>query len=141
MGIYNPLPGLGICTATALLLVACSTSTQKESDRDVLRGAELSEMISSGQAPAVIDVRSGYEYSKGHVPEAIHLPFWKAFTHADKLDLPHEQPVVVYCEHGPRAGIARLALKINGFENILYLEGHMNGWRKAGLPVQRGDGS
>jgi rhodanese-related sulfurtransferase len=42
----------------------------------------------------------------------------------------------MYCEHGPRAGIAKLALSLSGFENISYLDGHMTAWRKSGLPIE-----
>ena len=37
---------------------------------------ELLEQIKKGQAPTVVDVRSGGEYQAGHVPGAINIPFW-----------------------------------------------------------------
>jgi rhodanese-related sulfurtransferase len=43
---------------------------------------------------------------------------------------------VLYCAHGPRAGIAKFALKLSGFDNIVYLEGHMSAWKAAKLPVE-----
>ena len=33
--------------------------------------------IDNGTAPVVVDVRSKKEFDEGHVPGAIHLPFWK----------------------------------------------------------------
>ncbi len=97
---------------------------------------ELNRKIQAGEAMTVIDVRSSAEYDKGHVPGAVHMPFWKAFVMAKKLNRPQQQTVVVYCEHGPRAWIAKQALKQAGFAQVLYLTGHMAGWRKAGLPVE-----
>ncbi|MFW5444056.1 MAG: rhodanese-like domain-containing protein, partial [Methylococcaceae bacterium] len=85
----------------------------------------------------IIDVRSSSEYQTSHVPGALHIPFWTAFT-TDKLDsLKKTDPVILYCEHGPRAGIAKLAISLSGFENISYLAGHMTAWKKAGLPVEK----
>lgn len=98
---------------------------------------ELLTQIQKGQAPIIIDVRSSSEYQTSHVPGALHIPFWTAFT-TDKLDsLKKTDPVILYCEHGPRAGIAKLAISLSGFENISYLAGHMTAWKKAGLPVEK----
>lgn len=92
------------------------------------------------KAPAtiiIVDVRSTYEYQSGHVPGAIHIPFWTAFT-TDKLDAYEKNSeVVLYCAHGPRAGVAKLALSLSGFEKINYLAGHMSAWNNAGLPVEK----
>ena len=49
---------------------------------------------------------------------------------------PPDEPVVVYCEHGPRAGLAKAALRAAGFREVLYLEGHMSGWKRAELPQE-----
>jgi len=98
---------------------------------------ELLAQINKGHAPIIVDVRSTYEYQSGHVPGAVHIPFWTAFT-TDKLDGYDKNSVVVlYCAHGPRAGVVKLALSMSGFENINYLAGHMTAWNKAGLPVEK----
>ena len=73
----------------------------------------------------------------GHTPTgAIHLPFWLAFARADDIDAPKDELVVVYCAHGPRAGIGKAALSLEGFTQIRYLQGHMSGWYKANLPIE-----
>lgn len=97
---------------------------------------ELASRLEDGTAPPVLDVRSEGEYRAGHVPGAIHLGFLSTFGHGDELAFDRGEPVVVYCEHGPRAGIARFALRRHGFERVVLLEGHMSGWREAGLPVE-----
>ena len=43
----------------------------------------------------------------------------------------HDEPVVIYCEHGPRAKLAKLFLNMAGFDQVVYLTGHMSSWRKA----------
>lgn len=99
--------------------------------------AALLEQIDAGRAPLVLDVRSQAEYTGGHVPGAVHVPFAEAAERAAAIEGPRDQPIVVYCELGPRAGIAKLALESQGFSNVLYLDGHMAGWRGAGLPLER----
>lgn len=99
---------------------------------------ELLARIAAGTAPTIVDVRSRSEYEKGHVPGAIHIPFWAARSRASQIPTPPEQPVVIYCAHGPRAGIAKLALRGAGYREVIYLEGHMSGWQRARLPEEVG---
>lgn len=97
---------------------------------------ELLAQTNQGKAPIIIDVRSTGEYQSGHVPGAIHVPFWSAFT-TDKMDVyDKDDRVVLYCAHGPRAGVAKLAFYLAGFKNLSYLSGHMTAWSKAELPVE-----
>jgi len=93
--------------------------------------------IKKNNAPVIIDVRSEAEYQSSHVPNAIHVPFWSAFSN-DQLDsLAKNKTVVLYCAHGPRAGVAKFALSLAGFDDIRYLAGHMTAWTEANLPVER----
>ena len=89
--------------------------------------------IDAGTAPVIVDVRTRREYDAGHVPGAIHVPFYTLLVRQDDIPGPRERPVVVYCEHGPRAGVARLALRMTGFTDVRYLDGHMAGWKVQGL--------
>ena len=94
------------------------------------------EQIAAGVAPAIVDVRSANEYEDGHVPGAIHLPFWQVGRKWQKLASMRELPVVVYCGHGPRAYMAGAALKRRGFSHVVYLAGHMKKWREMKLPLE-----
>lgn len=116
----------------AFLLQACSTSNETH-----IKQAELLSLLQSAQAqPVIIDVRSSAEYNAGHIPRAQHIPFWQSFT-TDALDnIDKQEVVLLYCEHGPRAGIAKFAYYMAGFKHIRYVEGHMTNWRKAGLPLE-----
>ena len=87
-------------------------------------------------APVIVDVRTGREFEAGHVPGAIHVPFYTLLVRQDDVPGPRDRPVVVYCEHGPRAGVARLALRLAGFTDVRYLDGHMSGWKRRGLPQE-----
>jgi hydroxyacylglutathione hydrolase len=100
-----------------------------------MTNSELARLLQAGTPPVIIDVRSAREYRQGHIPGAIHMPFWQSLYRAGRLSVPRHQTIVVTCAHGPRAGIGRFALKRAGFRNVVYLDGHMSGWHKAGLPV------
>ena len=96
---------------------------------------ELARKIASGAAPAIVDVRSKAEFDAGHVPGAIHLPFWQVARRSTELAPLRDKPIVLYCGHGPRAYLARAALKRHGFTNVAYLAGHMKKWKQMKLPL------
>lgn len=112
---------------------ACAGKTEYHAH---MTGEELRQRMDAGSAPLVVDVRSGREYRAGHVPGAVHLPFQQAFFKHDQLPHSPDAAVVLYCEHGPRAYIARLGLQLAGFERLMLLRGHMSRWRKNGYPVE-----
>jgi rhodanese-related sulfurtransferase len=95
--------------------------------------SDLLARISVGTAPNILDVRSREEFTRGHVPGALHIPFWKLLRRAPAIPMSLDDPLVVYCEHGPRAWLAGAALKRRGFQRVVYLDGHMSAWRRAGL--------
>lgn len=116
----------------AFFLQACSTSSETH-----IKQSELLPLLSEQTSPIIIDVRSSMEYNNGHIPRAQHVPFWKSFT-TDVLDnIDKQDDVILYCEHGPRAGIAKFAYYMAGYKNIRYVEGHMTSWRSAGLPIDK----
>jgi rhodanese-related sulfurtransferase len=98
---------------------------------------ELAEAVRAHNAPQILDVRSAAEYRVGHVPGAVNMPFWMLPFRADALSLSRDEPVVVYCGHGPRALMARLVLERAGYQRIVLLAGHMQAWRQARLPEDR----
>ena len=113
-----------------LIMQACSNDP-----KTYITQSSLLQHMQESPAPIIIDVRSEHEYQAGHIPDALHIQFWATFTTDQLQSYSSNQPLVLYCEHGPRAGIAKWGLSMQGFENIRYLQGHMSAWRKAGLPI------
>jgi len=105
-------------------------------DPDDISAASLLQLINSPQAPVIIDVRSEREFDAGHIPGAIHIPFWSAYFRSEEVPGDLLSPVVIYCQHGPRASLAGWMLRLEGFRNIRYLEGHMSNWQKLGMPIK-----
>jgi len=97
-----------------------------------MTASDLLALISAGAPPKVLDVRSPREFTRGHVPGALNIPFWKLLSGPPTLLSPDDR-LVVYCGHGPRAWLAGAALQRRGFRRVEYLEGHMSRWRRAGL--------
>jgi rhodanese-related sulfurtransferase len=101
---------------------------------------DLQARIASGSLPPIVDVRSASEFAESHVPGAVHVSFYSLLFRLDELPETRgeEQPLVVYCEHGPRAGLARAQLWLAGVDPVLFMEGHMTAWKEDGLPVETG---
>ena len=102
-----------------------------------MTNSDLLDLIQAEKPPVIVDVRSSWEYENGHIPGAVHISFWAAYFDADQISAPRSEPVVVYCEHGPRAGIGKFGLYMAGFQNVIYLQGHMAQWKHAGFVIEK----
>jgi len=72
----------------------------------------------------------------GYIEGAVNIPLRELLANLDKL--PSDQPIVVYCVTGHRAGMAMAALKLLGYTDVRNLAGGLNGWKKAELSVATG---
>ena len=102
-----------------------------------MRAKELQQKLQSKTPPAVVDVRSGFEFRSGHIPGAVHAPTWKILFRMVNLPKDKTSQLVLTCEHGPRARMAQGLLGRLGYRNTLLLEGHMAGWRHAGFKTEK----
>jgi len=98
---------------------------------------ELSQRIASGDPPTVVDVRTGIEFRRGHIPGALHVPTWKLLLGLAPLPSDRQTELVVTCELGPRAMIVKALLGLIGYRKVVLLAGHMAGWRRSRLPQDR----
>ena len=98
---------------------------------------ELQKQIKSKQPPTVVDVRSSFEFKNGHIPGAIHAPTWKILLRFASIPSEKSAALVVTCEHGPRAKLAKSLLGAFGYQSVVLLEGHMASWRQAGRPQEK----
>ena len=80
----------------------------------------------------LVDVRSGSEFSSGHVPGAVNIPMDQIEARLD--DLNSNLPIVLICQTGKRARMTAGLLEPCGRE-IAVLEGGTKAWMDAGLPV------
>jgi rhodanese-related sulfurtransferase len=126
---------LPLRNTSALALLAFALGCADHIGRD-----ELLARIRSDAPPPIVDVRSRGEYESSHVPGAVHVPFYAILGRQEDLPQPaaDDEPIVVYCEHGPRAGLARAQLWLVSDRRVRFLEGHMTAWKEDGLPVEHG---
>jgi rhodanese-related sulfurtransferase len=96
--------------------------------------------IAAGQAVA-LDVREPVEWEQ-HIGGAVQVPRGLLEFAADprspryKPELDPAGRVIVYCRSGVRAALAAFTLKTLGYQNVANLEGGINAWKEADLPVE-----
>ena len=102
-----------------------------------MQASELLQRIQSKSAPVIIDPRSEMEFKRGHIPGAINAPVRKILQNMAHLPKDRNLEMVIGCMHGQRAMIAKWLLGLYGYRNMALLEGWLEGWIKAGLPLEK----
>ena len=102
-----------------------------------MQSLELVKRMKSKNPPTVVDVRTCFEFRKGHIQGAIHAPTWKILLRLAPIPSDKNAELVVTCEHGPRAQICKGLLGLFGYRDVVLLAGQMAGWRQAGHPQDR----
>ena len=101
-----------------------------------IQATELSDRLKNGKRPLVIDVRQPDEYRTGHIAGAKLIPLNKLSNRINEL--PQSREIICVCASGNRSGSATRMLVKAGFTAV-NLKGGMNSWRRANLPVKKGD--
>lgn len=89
------------------------------------------------QDALVLDVREDIEYDAGHIANARHIPVGKLEGRLQELEKFKSKPIVVVCRSGMRSNRACSVLRKHGFANVHNLEGGINAWQQASLPVAK----
>jgi rhodanese-related sulfurtransferase len=119
------------------LLTAFWASAPADKSYSSAKPTGLNEELAT-DAPFLVDVRETSEVeANGYIEGAIHLPVRALLQNLDKLP-GLDEPIVIYCASGHRGGIAMMALKMLGYTNVRNLNGGLNAWLKAELPVVTG---
>lgn len=84
----------------------------------------------------VVDIRKPVDFQKGHITDSINLPMDKISSQQfGKLEKRKSDPIVVVCHAGISAKTAAKMLAKAGFEQVSVLQGGMQTWQGANLPV------
>ncbi len=113
-----------------LLLLACSDKKTEAS----LSPADFNTKYKNTPNAILLDVRTVAEVKEGTLPNAQNIVYDDSFK--DKLgSLSKETPIFVYCAAGKRSAKAADILKEKGFKEVYQLNGGLNAWKGAKLPL------
>jgi rhodanese-related sulfurtransferase len=83
----------------------------------------------------LVDVREDWEYRRGRVPGAIHVPLGQL---PDRIrELPRDKPLLIICEHGNRSLVATHYLLARGFPGTVSVRGGTSAWVRSQRPLER----
>jgi len=96
----------------------------------------LAQMLASGEAPVVVDVRSAHAQASGRIPGAV--AFSEDAWPEDLRSAVEHAVVIVYCDCPNEASAALVARKLmqRGFTRVRPLAGGIEAWRDAGLALE-----
>jgi rhodanese-related sulfurtransferase len=101
--------------------------------------------LRAGQAgragTVVVDVRSPGEYGSAHIRGSYNIPLDALPGVAAQLRPLNGQTVELVCRTGVRATQAEAILEAAGVTSARVLAGGIDGWERAGLPLDRGHGA
>lgn len=81
-----------------------------------------------------VDVRETYEWFRGHVPGALHIPRGLLEQQIEKRLPDPSTCIICYSGTGLRSALAAWSLQKMGYSHVFSLAGGWQAWRKAGLP-------
>jgi rhodanese-related sulfurtransferase len=99
-----------------------------------LTAAEAVTLINRSNA-LVLDVRDEPEFASGHIAEATHIPVESLAERLNELKKYKNKAILVNCQRGVRSAKACEILRKAEFTQVHNLQGGLNAWQEAKLPV------
>ena len=85
----------------------------------------------------LVDVREESEWTKDHLPGAIHLGKGIIDRDIEERVPDLNAQIVLYCGGGFRSALAADSLRKMGYRNVLSMDGGIREWREKGFPLSR----
>lgn len=108
----------------------------------MIQARTLSDELASATPPRIIDVRLQEDFEEAHIPGSINNAVYEVAFH-DRLqeqlpDLSAPVRICGSCRTSHEAGVALEKLQRAGYQDVRLLEGGVEAWEEAGLPLTRG---
>ena len=108
---------LTLVVMTLSSVVGCSSNKGGEGYSDI-DSAKTVELVGETKETLVIDVRDAEAYAKGHLVNAINIPFDEFEGKISDLEGYKNQTIVLICNTGNKSGKAGKMLADNGFTKV-----------------------
>ncbi len=94
---------------------------------------ELQDMLLTGEAPIIVDVRTPDEVATGTIhAEALHIDINGDQFNQQVAELDPDETYVVYCKAGGRSSRAQQYMLDQGFKHVINMTGGITAWDSAG---------
>jgi len=98
---------------------------------------EVKARLDKGEKLNLVDVREDNEWTKGHLPGAIHLSKGIIERDVEKTFPDRDTELILYCGGGFRSALAADNLQKMGYQNVISMDGGWRGWNEAGGKVEK----
>jgi hydroxyacylglutathione hydrolase len=116
------------------VLETLATSDGSLQSYERVSAEKLADMILTGEA-TLLDVRAEEEWLAGRIPNAKHVMLGYLAERA--AEFINDKPIVVQCRSGNRSAIGASVLQAKGAKRVINMEGGIQKWSKASLPIER----
>lgn len=96
---------------------------------------ELHEKIQNGEKFILVDTRTQHEFDRGHVRDAVLIPYDEIGERHEELKAKKDDPIVVYCRTDNRSEVAADTLDDLGYTNVTQVLGGFIVWRENGYEI------
>ena len=121
---------IAVLFASTLALTSCGSSAGATN-----LGAADFQKKTQEAGVVILDVRSAGEFMTGHIEGAINIDVEGYTFDGDIAKLDKSKTYAVYCHSGRRSGIAVGKMSDAGFTSLYNLDGGIQVWQGAGLPL------
>ncbi len=102
--------------------------------RGGISAGEATTLINRRNA-VVIDLRPATEFAKGHLPSARNIEQAELSAKIGQIAKNKSNPVVLVCQTGQQSARASRVVTEAGYAEVHVLQGGVDAWQKAGMPV------
>ena len=103
-----------------------SAALMQQTSPQIIQRESAEELMDNTKEILIIDVRDADEYEKGHIRNAINIPYNQLEQHLDELMAYQDTPIFIYCQSGNRSKIAGEKLEELGFTKVYVIEDKMD---------------
>lgn len=124
--------------ATVLALGACGGSTATDTQLELTSVQDVQSIVEAPPADLVIlDIRTPEEFAAGRLAGAINIDYYADDFEQKLGELNLDVPYVMYCNSGNRSSNALPVMDSIGFSEVYELDGGIQAWYGAGLPIEQ----
>lgn len=127
-----------VAITAALLFGACGGSTATDSDLALASVEDVQAIVESPpEGLVILDIRTPEEFAAGRLAGAINIDYYADDFEQRLGELNLDVPYVMYCNSGNRSSNALPVMDSIGFTEVYELDGGIQAWFGAGLPIEQ----
>ena len=115
------------------------TKVQSQTEQNIFQSitaVEAQAMMKNKEGLLLVDVRTPQEIKQMKIAGSLSIPVGDVIR--GKFVPAQDSPIILVCAVGGRSYIAGRALASRGYREIYNLDGGIEAWRRAGLPLEVG---